>query len=149
MRRKALESKGKGKGGQSSGQESYPAKGGGKQSGQGKGRGKNGKDKGKKQGQTAKRDKLCPFFSKNGACKKGDACDMSHSLPATTSTGAAGTSQWGAGPSGAGLTNPFAAFTVVEVRPGGKQGPKSAVAAAVYAAVTRHGPEDGKKKGTS
>ena len=145
MRRKALESKGKGKGGQSSGQESYPAKGGGKQSGQGKGRGKNGKDKGKKQGQTAKRDKPCPFFSKNGACKKGDACDMSHSLPATTSTGAAGTSQWGAGPSGAGLTNPFAAFTVVEVRPGGKQGPKSAVAAAVCAAATRHGPEDGKK----
>ena len=38
LRKKALESKGKGKSGQSGGQESYPAKGQGKSKGKGKGR---------------------------------------------------------------------------------------------------------------
>ena len=66
---------------------------------------------------------------------------MSHSLPTSTSAGASAGSNnslpsgWSA-PSGAGLANPFAAFTVVTCGPN-DPAPKPAVAAAVLAAATR------------
>jgi len=135
LRKKALEQKGKGKGSQ----DAYPAKGTGKGKGKSKGGGK-GDSKGKAP-KPGKSEKPCPFFAKNGACKKGDACDMSHSLPTSTSAGASAGSNnslpsgWSA-PSGAGLANPFAAFTVVTCGPN-DPAPKPAVAAAVLAAATR------------
>ena len=133
-----MEQKGKGKGNQ----DAYPAKGSGKGKGKSKGGGK-GDSKGKAQ-KPGKSEKPCPFFAKNGACKKGDACDMSHALPTSTSVGATGSNRalpsgasgWSA-PDGAGLTNPFAAFTVVTCGPNGPVPPKPAVAAAVLAAATR------------
>ena len=72
---------------------------------------------------------------------------MSHSLPTAPAVGQSGNSSgsvlgWNSGPSGAGLTNPFAAFTVVAVKPG-EDSPGSAVAAAVFAAGTRSVGEDG------
>ena len=148
LRKKALESKGKGKSGQSGGQESYPAKGQGKSKGKGKGKGGKGSPAPEQQPKPKeKSDRPCPFFAKNGACKKGDACDMSHSLPTAPAVGQSGNSSgsvlgWNSGPSGAGLTNPFAAFTVVAVKPG-EDSPGSAVAAAVFAAGTRSVGEDG------
>ena len=148
LRKKALESKGKGKSGQSGGQESYPAKGQGKSKGKGKGKGGKGSPAPEQQPKPKeKSDRPCPFFAKNGACKKGDACDMSHSLPTAPAVGQSGNSSgsvlgWNSGPCGAGLTNPFAAFTVVAVKPG-EDSPGSAVAAAVFAAGTRSVGEDG------
>ena len=87
------------------------AKGSKGKKGSGKGADKQGKGKGKKPPGT-----LCPFFQKNGSCRKGAECDMIHSLPATSSSappsqGALPTS-WGA-PSGAAMSNPFAAFSVL------------------------------------
>ena len=52
----------------------------------------------------------CPFFAKNGSCKKGASCDMVHSLPVAPSAGAL-PSTW-TPPSGASMANPFAAFSI-------------------------------------
>ena len=67
LRRKELEKKGKGKG-----SDSYPAKGDGKGA---KGKGKGGKGKAG-DAKKKKSEKQCPYFAKNGACKKGADCDM-------------------------------------------------------------------------
>ena len=147
LRKRELERKGGGKG---NGQESYPAKGGGKKGGKSKASLKAGAKKdGKGQHQPRKSDRPCPYFLKKGACKKGDACDMSHSLVATPGAGpetvnrtnvAASSNQlpagWGA-PSGSGLANPFGAFMVVTCGPGQDAVGKPAVAAAVLASAAR------------
>ena len=61
-------------------------KGGGKAGG--KGGGKNGKPKAKAKAKAKAKSKagakppgtVCPFFAKNGSCRKGANCDMVHSL---------------------------------------------------------------------
>ena len=87
------------------------AKGG--QKGKFKGGGKNSGEKGSKgKGKSSKPPgTVCPFFQKNGACRKGANCDMAHSLPATSSQGSGAPDGWKA-PSGAAMNNPFAAFSV-------------------------------------
>ena len=77
---------------------------------------------------------------------------MSHSLPTTSGTaqqpnGGGNVLGWTSGPSGTGLTNPFAAFTVVTVKPNESPLPQSAVAAAVCTAATRPGGEAGGAQG--
>ena len=56
---------------------------GGKGKGRGKGKGKGGGKSKDKDGR-----KFCPFFQRNGSCKKGAQCDMVHALPAASSTSA-------------------------------------------------------------
>eukprot|EP00435_Cladocopium_sp_Y103_P061782 s612_g23.t1 len=153
LRKKELEKKGSGKGSDGS----YPARNAGPRS-ESRGRDKKkGQGRDKKKGQGKGRDasrgaspkdrrpdksqKPCPFFLKKGACKKGSACDMSHSLP-VTNTGTASTSGgvppgWSA-PSGGGLANPFHAFTVVAVK-------EPAAAASVFAAAARPDGVEAKK----
>ena len=102
LRRKELEKKGKGKG-----SDSYPAKGDGKG---GKGKGKGGKGKAG-DAKKKKSEKQRPYFAKNGACKKGADCDMSHVLAtdvgATGSGGGQGSAPSGwAAPSGNSVLNP-------------------------------------------
>ena len=53
---------------------------------------------------------VCPFFSKNGSCKKGANCDMVHNLT-TSGVSPALPANW-APPSGASMSNPFAAFSI-------------------------------------
>ena len=52
---------------------------------------------------------ICPFFQKTGSCRKGANCDMVHSLLA--GQGQALPANWGP-PSGASMSNPFAAFSI-------------------------------------
>ncbi|OLP75785.1 hypothetical protein AK812_SmicGene44365, partial [Symbiodinium microadriaticum] len=52
---------------------------------------------------------VCPFFQKTGSCRKGANCDMVHSLLA--GQGQALPANWGP-PSGASMSNPFAAFSI-------------------------------------
>ena len=52
---------------------------------------------------------VCPFFQKTGSCRKGANCDMVHSLLA--GQGQAFPANWGP-PSGASMSNPFAAFSI-------------------------------------
>ena len=59
---------------------------------------------------TGGKPKICPFFAKNGSCKKGANCDMVHSLPVAPSAGAL-PSTW-TPPSSASMANPFAAFSI-------------------------------------
>ena len=129
-----------GKGGESTAayqQGSLPAKGtpkGGKnQKGTGKGKADPKKKPAKDEKGPDKSQKQCPFCAKKGACKKGDNCDMSHTLiTAPAASGSGMPSGWGA-PSGAAMTNPFAAFSVVV------EGPKEAagIAGKVYATEPR------------
>ena len=125
LRKRELERlKQQGKGGQGGGAQpsssALPAKGGGKG---GKGPKPKAKAEPKKQAERSdkpdKSQKQCPFFAKRGACKKGDSCDMSHTLAASTAASSSGTmpAGWGA-PSGAAMNNPFAAFSVVVAQPG-------------------------------
>ena len=145
LRKKELEKKGSGKGADGS----YPAKNSGQRA-ESRGRdGKKGRGKSREASRGAspkdrrsdKGQKPCPFFHKKGACKKGSACDMSHSLPVTTTTGTASTSGgvppgWSA-PSGSGLANPSHAFTVVACGPGMDAVKEPAAAAGVFAAAAR------------
>ena len=154
LRKKELEKKGSGKGADGS----YPARNQGQRSesrgrdkkkGQGKGReasrGASPKDR-----RSDRSQKPCPFFHKKGACKKGSASDMSHSLPVTTTTGTASTSGGGVpqgwnAPSGSGLSNPFHAFTVVACGPTLDAVKEPAAAAGVFAAAARPDGVEGKK----
>ena len=52
---------------------------------------------------------VCPFFQKTGSCRKGANCDMVHSLLA--GQGQSLPTNWGP-PSGASMSNPFAAFSI-------------------------------------
>ena len=105
----AVKGEGKGKGDQ---------KGKGKGTGKGKGdsKGKSG-SKGKYDGKS-KKEVLCPFFRKNGACKKGSGCDMLHALVIGEETGrtqGVATQQslaMGPKPDASSLINPFAALSV-------------------------------------
>ena len=105
----AVKGQGKGKGDQ---------KGKGKGTGKGKGdsKGKSG-SKGKYDGKS-KKEVLCPFFRKNGACKKGSGCDMLHALVIGEETGrtqGVATQQslaMGPKPDASSLINPFAALSV-------------------------------------
>ena len=63
---KTLATKGSGKGG-------HKGKGDGKGTGKGPKGGNQSKDKSQKPPGT-----LCPFFKKNGSCRKGADCDMVH-----------------------------------------------------------------------
>ena len=93
-------------------------KGKGKGTGKGKGdsKGKSG-SKGKYDGKS-KKEVLCPFFRKNGACKKGSGCDMLHALVIGEETGRTQgvvTQQslaMGPKPDASSLINPFAALSV-------------------------------------
>ena len=104
----ALKESGGGKG-----QEQTFASKGAKGSQKGKGVGKNSEGKGSKgKGKSSKPPgTVCPYFQKNGACRKGANCDMVHSLPAASSQGGGPPDGWRA-PSGAAMNNPFAAFSV-------------------------------------
>ena len=111
MRKKtlaALKESGGGKG-----QEQTFASKGAKGSQKGKDGGKNSSGKGSKgKGKSSKPPgTVCPYFQKNGACRKGANCDMVHSLPAASSQGSGPPDGWRA-PSGAAMNNPFAAFSV-------------------------------------
>ena len=105
----AVKGEGKGKGDQ---------KGKGKGTGKGKGdsKGKSG-SKGKYDGKSTK-EVLCPFFRKNGACKKGSGCGMLHALVIGEETGrtqGVATQQslaMGPKPDASSLINPFAALSV-------------------------------------
>ena len=105
----AVKGEGKGKGDQ---------KGKGKGTGKGKGdsKGKSG-SKGKYDGKS-KKEVLCPFFRKNGACKKGSGCDMLHALVIGEETGrtqGVATQKslaMGPKPDASSLINPFAALSV-------------------------------------
>ena len=105
----AVKGEGKGKGDQ---------KGKGKGTGKGKGdsKGKSG-SKGKYDGKS-KKEVLCPFFRKNGACKKGSGCDMLRALVIGEETGrtqGVATQQslaMGPKPDASSLINPFAALSV-------------------------------------
>ena len=55
---------------------------------------------------------VCPFFAKNGSCRKGANCDMVHSLATTGGNQVALPSNWGTAPSSASMSNPFAAFSI-------------------------------------
>lgn len=95
----------------------YAAKGG-KGGQKGKGSSKSSESKsGKGKGKSPKLPgTVCPFFQKNGACRKGASCDMVHSLPASSAQSSGG-GQGGApegwkAPSGVAMSNPFAAFSV-------------------------------------
>ena len=76
-------------------------KGGGKAGG--KGGGKNGKPKAKAKAKAKAKSKagakppgaVCPFFAKNGSCRKGANCDMVHSLATTGGNQVALPSNWG------------------------------------------------------
>ena len=146
LRKRALEKKGNGKGGA---HDAYPAKNSGyRTDGKGKGKGK-GKNKGPpKEQKQGKSQKPCPFFFKKGACKKGDACDMSHALVATN-TGAVGADTsgvpagWGAPSGSSALKNPFGAFIVVTCGPGQDAVKSPSIGASVITASTRPSP-DGK-----
>ena len=93
-------------------------KGGGKSSG--KGGGKTGKPKAKAKAKAKAKSKagakppgtVCPFFAKNGSCRKGANCDMVHSLATSGGNQLALPSNWGTAPSGASMSNPFAAFSI-------------------------------------
>ena len=93
-------------------------KGGGKAGG--KGGGKNGKPKAKTKAKAKAKSKagakppgtVCPFFAKNGSCRKGANCDMVHSLATTGGNQVALPSNWGTAPSSASMSNPFAAFSI-------------------------------------
>ena len=93
-------------------------KGGGKAGG--KGGGKNGKPKAKAKAKAKAKSKagakppgtVCPFFAKNGSCRKGANCDMVHSLATTGGNQVALPSNWGTAPSSASMSNPFAAFSI-------------------------------------
>ena len=140
LRRKELEKKGKGKG-----SDSYPAKGDGKG---GKGKGKGGKGKAG-DAKKKKSEKQCPYFAKNGVCKKGADCDMSHVLAtdvgATGSGGGQGSAPSGwAAPSGNSVLNPFAAFCVVT---GGLEQAQPAGADVVFASAPRSSSPGVPKKG--
>ena len=104
LRKRELERlKQQGKGGQGGGAQpsssALPAKGGGKG---GKGPKPKAKAEPKKQAERSdkpdKSQKQCPFFAKRGACKKGDSCDMSHTLAASTAASSSGTMPAGWGP---------------------------------------------------
>ena len=89
---------------------------GGKGKGRGKGKGKGG---GKTNNKGSDGRRICPFFQRNGSCKKGAGCDMVHALPAASSN-SAGNSQaggipdgWSAPTGGLSAANPFASFSVV------------------------------------
>ena len=89
---------------------------GGKGKGRGKGKGKGG---GKNNSKGSDGRKICPFFQRNGSCKKGAGCDMVHALPAASSN-SAGNPQgggipegWSAPTGGLSAANPFASFSVV------------------------------------
>ena len=89
---------------------------GGKGKGRGKGKGKGG---GKTNNKGSDGRRICPFFQRNGSCKKGAGCDMVHALPAASSN-SAGNSQaggipdgWSAPTGGPSAANPFASFSVV------------------------------------
>ena len=69
---------------------------GGKGKGRGKGKGKGG---GKTNNKGSDGRRICPFFQRNGSCKKGAGCDMVHALPAASSN-SAGNSQAGGIPDG-------------------------------------------------
>ncbi|CAJ1456426.1 unnamed protein product [Effrenium voratum] len=66
----------------------------------------------------SKKEVLCPFFRKNGACKKGSGCDMLHALVIGEETGrtqGVATQQslaMGPKPDASSLINPFAALSV-------------------------------------
>ena len=93
-------------------------KGGGKAGS--KGGGKNGKPKAKAKAKAKAKSKagakppgtVCPFFAKNGSCRKGTNCDMVHSLATTGGNQVALPSNWGTAPSSASMSNPFAAFSI-------------------------------------
>ena len=93
-------------------------KGGGKSSG--KGGGKTGKPKAKAKAKAKAKSKAGakppgtarPFFAKNGSCRKGANCDMVHSLATSGGNQLALPSNWGTAPSGASMSNPFAAFSI-------------------------------------
>ena len=76
--------------------------------GQSKGQGQS-RVKGSAKG-TGGKPKVCPFFAKNGSCKKGANCAMVHSLPVVPSGGAL-LPTW-TPPSGVSMANPFAAFSI-------------------------------------
>ena len=89
---------------------------GGKGKGRGKGKSKGG---GKTNNKGSDGRRICPFFQRNGSCKKGAGCDMVHALPAASSN-SAGNSQaggipdgWSAPTGGLSAANPFASFSVV------------------------------------
>ena len=113
LRRKTLAAMKEASGGKGT-EQTYAAKGG-KGSAKGKGSEKGSSGKGSPKGGKGKSSKppgtLCPYFQKNGACRKGAECDMVHSLPASTSQHAGPPDGWKA-PSGAAMSNPFAAFSV-------------------------------------
>ena len=94
-------------------------KGGGKAGG--KGGGKTGKPKAKAKAKAkAKSNKagakppgtVCPFFAKNGLCRKGANCDMVHSLATSIGSQLALPSNWGTALWGASMSNPVAAFSI-------------------------------------
>ena len=102
LRRKALAAK--------KGDQTFAtAKGKGKGKGGGKAKA-NAKPKAAAKGAAKPPGTVCPFFSKNGSCKKGASCDMVHNL--TTSGGTPALPANWAPPSGASMSNPFAAFSV-------------------------------------
>ena len=117
-----------------------PAKGGGKGGKGGKSGGKGKPDPKKKPGKPSgsqdKSQKQRPFFAKKGACKKGDSCDMSHTLAAAVSTGGNLPAGWGA-PSGAAMTNPFATFSIVVAQQGLSVTDQKGNAGKVYATEPR------------
>ena len=96
------------------GESTLAAKGG---KGGGKGGGKAGAAKAKPKAKPKAAPKsapkppgtVCPFFQKTGSCRKGANCDMVHSLLA--GQGQALPANWGP-PSGASMSNPFAAFSI-------------------------------------
>ena len=93
-------------------EQTYAAKGGGGKGKKGASKGAGKGEKGKGSGGKGKKPAgtVCPFFQKNGSCRKGAECDMIHSLP-TTGQGTGPPDGWQA-PSGAAMSNPFAAFSV-------------------------------------
>ncbi|CAK9071601.1 unnamed protein product, partial [Durusdinium trenchii] len=114
LRRKALAARKEASGGKGA-EQTYATKGGkggseGKGSEKGSGGGKGGPKGGKGKSNKAP-GTVCPFFQKNGACRKGADCDMVHSLPASSSQQGGPPENWRA-PSGAAMSNPFAAFSV-------------------------------------
>ena len=125
LRRKALAAK--------KGDQTFAtAKGKGKGKGGGKAKA-NAKPKAAAKGAAKPPGTVCPFFSKNGSCKKGASCDMVHNL--TTSGGTPALPANWAPPSGASMSNPFAAFSV-QIGSSGVQA--GVLGAAGHAAVQQH-----------
>ena len=76
----------------------------------GKGGGKTGKPKAKAKRRKAKVQ--CACSSKNGSCQKGANCNKVHPLATSGGNQLALPSNTGTAPSGAFLSNPFAAFSI-------------------------------------